>query len=269
MPSRPIFLTTLCLAFVQLGRLCAQTSPETTFQEQLQPIIFKNCNGCHTFGGHAGELRMDSYAAFMKGGERGVPVVAGQPGASILLRAIQYNDPDLKMPPRGKLSDSDIAVVEKWIRGFVSEPKSSEPAPTNLQTKVFSPAAKGPEPLERAANTPSPILVADKATPEQEQFFEAKIRPLLSKNCYGCHATAANGGLRLDSREALLKGGKDGPVVVVGHPESSLLISALHYKSALQMPPAGALKIITSNIRGRSCTPVRGARSPTPSAERR
>jgi hypothetical protein len=33
--------------------------PEASFQNRVQPIVFKNCNGCHTFGGHAGELRMD------------------------------------------------------------------------------------------------------------------------------------------------------------------------------------------------------------------
>lgn len=73
------------------------------------------------------------------------------------------------------------------------------------------------------------------------QFFESKIRPLLIDRCYGCHsaeASLAEGGLRLDSREAIVRGGSGGPALVAGEPESSLLIRAIHYRdSQLQMPP--------------------------------
>ena len=50
------------------------------------------------------------------------------------------------------------------------------------------------------------------------------------------------GGLRLDSREAMLKGGKNGAAIVVGKPELSPLISAVHYEGSLRMPPSGKLK---------------------------
>ena len=65
---------------------------------------------------------------------------------------------------------------------------------------------------------------------------------MLAKNCYTCHTSLSSGGLRLDSRDAMLKGGKDGVVVVPGHPETSLLVSAIHYDGKLQMPPSGPLK---------------------------
>ena len=45
----------------------------------------------------------------------------------------------------------------------------------------------------------------------KDEFFETKIRPILATVCYECHTDAAKGGLRVDSREALLKGGKRGP----------------------------------------------------------
>ena len=45
----------------------------------------------------------------------------------------------------------------------------------------------------------------------QSPDFEARIRPLLAANCYDCHAETAKGGLRLDSRDAMLKGGDSGP----------------------------------------------------------
>ena len=84
--------------------------------------------------------------------------------------------------------------------------------------------------------------------PAQIQFFEAKIRPVLVKECYTCHsATAAQNGklkgkLQLDNREGVLKGGQSGAIVVSGKPEASLLIDSLrHGDDAAGMPPSGKL----------------------------
>jgi len=71
----------------------------------------------------------------------------------------------------------------------------------------------------------------------QEETFETRIRPLLAANCYGCHAAAQSGGLRLDSREALLKGGNSGAAIIPGQPDASLLIQAVsHTQQRLKMP---------------------------------
>ncbi len=88
-----------------------------------------------------------------------------------------------------------------------------------------------------AAATP---LVAVEPTAEQIEFFEAKIRPVFADNCYSCHSAAQKikGGLRLDASAALLKGGENGPVIVPGDPDASVLIKAVRYTDAdLQMPP--------------------------------
>ena len=78
---------------------------------------------------------------------------------------------------------------------------------------------------------------------DAEQFFESKVRPILANNCYTCHTGAQSGGLRLDSREAILKGGKSGPAVIPGKPEESLLIQATSYTHArLKMPPGDRLE---------------------------
>jgi len=62
------------------------------------------------------------------------------------------------------------------------------------------------------------------AQSQSVDFFEAKVRPVLAANCYDCHAEEQMGGLRLDSREVLLKGGRSGPALVPGDPDKSLLI---------------------------------------------
>jgi len=80
--------------------------------------------------------------------------------------------------------------------------------------------------------------------PAQEpgEFFESRVRPVLSKNCFACHTNSKLGGLELDSRDHLLKGGKSGPAIVPGQPESSLLIQAVrHSHERLKMPPQGKL----------------------------
>src|SRR5688572_24611406 len=70
------------------------------------------------------------------------------------------------------------------------------------------------------------------------EFFEARVRPILAANCYECHAEQAKGDLRMDSREALLKGGESGPAIVPGDPDKSLLIQAVKQSdpSAPRMP---------------------------------
>src|SRR5262249_45464995 len=77
------------------------------------------------------------------------------------------------------------------------------------------------------------------------EFFEKKIRPVLVEHCYKCHSSEAKklkGGLRLDSRAGLLKGGDSGPAIVPGNPGKSRLIEAVTYKNVdLQMPPKGKL----------------------------
>ena len=72
-------------------------------------------------------------------------------------------------------------------------------------------------------------------------FFELKVRPVLVNNCYSCHAASAMSGLRLDSREGLLKGGARGAALVPGDPDNSLLIKAVRQVDTLKMPMGGKL----------------------------
>jgi len=79
--------------------------------------------------------------------------------------------------------------------------------------------------------------------PDQIRFFESKVRPLLVNRCQKCHGKEKQqGGLRLDSREAILTGGGRGPAIEPGHPEESILIAALKRAgSAPVMPPGQPL----------------------------
>jgi hypothetical protein len=90
------------------------------------------------------------------------------------------------------------------------------------------------------------VSAQQQVTPEDLEFFEKKIRPVLESDCYVCHSESSKrlqGGLRLDSREGMLKGGSSGqPVIIPGDPNGSLLIRAIRYADPkLQMPPTGQL----------------------------
>src|SRR5205814_1810412 len=75
---------------------------------------------------------------------------------------------------------------------------------------------------------------------EKIEFFESRIRPVLANNCFACHTDSKLGDLRVDSRVALLEGGKSGPAIKLGHPEESLLIKAvMQVEPKLKMPMGG------------------------------
>ncbi len=84
-----------------------------------------------------------------------------------------------------------------------------------------------------------------KSDPDGADFFESKVRPVLVEHCYKCHSAQSKpikGGLRLDSLDAMRKGGDMGPAVVPGDVDASLLVQAVRYQDeALRMPPKGKL----------------------------
>ncbi|MFL6463742.1 MAG: DUF1553 domain-containing protein [Bryobacteraceae bacterium] len=86
-------------------------------------------------------------------------------------------------------------------------------------------------------------LARQQSAPAAPGYFETKVQPILQKNCYGCHTAAAMSGLRVDSIDALLKGGNSGPAIVSGNPDKSLLIIAVRQTdNDLKMPKGGKLK---------------------------
>ncbi|MCB1227809.1 MAG: DUF1549 domain-containing protein, partial [Verrucomicrobiales bacterium] len=84
-------------------------------------------------------------------------------------------------------------------------------------------------------------VVALEGRAEDAAFFESRIRPVLVEQCYECHSVEsgkAKGGLQVDNRASLRRGGESGPAVVPGKPAESLLLSAmLHADPDLAMPP--------------------------------
>ena len=100
-----------------------------------------------------------------------------------------------------------------------SKNRTSLPRPDSPWSRAALLAATGWAGLAGAAPTPA-----------QVEFFEQRVRPILSGECYECHGAAKQkGGLRLDFREGLLKGGDSGPALVAGNAAASLLIGSISH----------------------------------------
>jgi hypothetical protein len=108
---------------------------------------------------------------------------------------------------------------------------------TGLWIATVSAACAGLAAIAAAAPPPAAPAAAARPDAKAVEFFETKVRPLLSSKCVACHTGAsAKGKLDLRSREAVLKGGEQGPSVVPGNPDKSLLIQAVRYQGKLRMP---------------------------------
>ena len=79
-------------------------------------------------------------------------------------------------------------------------------------------------------------------TSDQLRLYESEVKPILTQHCLKCHGGSPKirGGFRLDSREAILRGGDLGPAATPGDPSHSLLVKAINFDE-LEMPPAGKL----------------------------
>jgi len=100
---------------VFLTALVSRAQPASDFFEtKIRPLFAEKCYSCHTET-HMGGLQLDSREHFLKGGKSGAIAVPGNPDASLLVRALRY-EAKPKMPPTGKLSADQIAVVETWVK---------------------------------------------------------------------------------------------------------------------------------------------------------
>jgi hypothetical protein len=113
-----------------------------------------------------------------------------------------------------------------------------------------------------------PLFAAEPARPvtqEEVEFFEKSVRPILADNCFSCHGPKKQmSGLRLDSAEALHKGGDKGLVVIPGKAEQSALILAIRHSGDLKMPPKK--KLAAADIDALTAWVNKGAPWPSSSA---
>jgi hypothetical protein len=110
---------------------CASSATEPSpeglafFEKNIRPLLIERCYECHGEDKQKGGLRLDSQPAVLTGGDTGPALVAGKPDASLLLKAVSYTDPNLKMPPKEKLGAHQVALLKQWIEMGAPDPRTN------------------------------------------------------------------------------------------------------------------------------------------------
>jgi len=139
--------------------------------------------------------------------------------------------------------DKRLLIIEQWVE-LLGKPDRAKGRALCVSTLVTSHSiAQALVAVVCWLVSSTGLLAATPASLDAAgvEMFEKHIRPIFVENCYKCHSAEAEkvkGGLLLDTREGILKGGETGPAIVPGNPEKSLLIKAVRYTDEnLQMPP--------------------------------
>lgn len=104
-------------------------------------------------------------------------------------------------------------------------------------TSFTGSAADSPKAISKAAAAPA-------FTPQQVDFYEKEVKPILTQHCLKCHGAddKVKGGLSLATRKAVVDGGDTGSAIDPKDPDASLLLKAIHYADeSMRMPPKGKL----------------------------
>jgi Protein of unknown function (DUF1553)/Protein of unknown function (DUF1549)/Planctomycete cytochrome C len=158
----------ILLAAAIAAPLSAQSTGADLFEKSIRPVLANKCYGCHSSKSPSpmGGLVLDTPAGLRKGGANGPVVVPGDAAASRLIRALSYSDPQLRMPPTGKLADAEIAAFEQWIAAGATDPRQDVPAAAPVAARrgmdletgrkwwSFQPVRELPAPKVKASTWP-------------------------------------------------------------------------------------------------------------------
>jgi mono/diheme cytochrome c family protein len=235
------------------------TAEPLVFSDVLLPMLKAKCVECHGPDQAKGGLRVDSFAALVKGGEHGPVMVAGKGGTSSLVaRMTLPAGNDERMPPDNKPAPStdEIQLVSWWIdrgaaettrvrdgvvpdgaRALLSKAAVTTASPDVNAAPQEAPKVVAPTPSSTPSATP---IAAPVAHSGPRLVWRDVVAPLLAARCESCHGSAKQKGkLRVDSIEALVAGGKGGPAIVPGNAAGGTLIARSHLplEDDKHMPP--------------------------------
>ena len=178
-----------CLVFAVLALpFVVGAAAKVDFGEEVKPILESTCLSCHGPEKPKGDLRLDTRANALKGGEKGAAIVPGDPKKSPLYAStILPKGHDDIMPPKGApLTKEQTQLLRNWI--------------------------------EQGADWPQNVTLKQ----VKRVDFVKDIQPLLELHCVACHREGyVRGGLRLDQKSEAFKGGDSGPAIVPGKPKKS------------------------------------------------
>ncbi len=125
---RGLILLGLALAALQSNSVAPADERADFFESRIRPLLINRCCECHSAEtDQHGGLLLDSKAGWEIGGDSGTAIVPSDPDASLLIKAVRWHDPDLRMPPKdagGKLTAAEIADLEAWVQSGAFDPRT-------------------------------------------------------------------------------------------------------------------------------------------------
>ena len=107
------------------------------FESKIRPLLVERCYACHSAEpAPMGGLRLDTREGWVTGGSRGPAIVPGNPAASLLIQAVNYQDPELSMPPEGTLQPEEIELLEQWVGVGAPDPRSDASGAAPVQDSI-------------------------------------------------------------------------------------------------------------------------------------
>ena len=148
------------------------------FESKIRPALAGNCYSCHSAQTKTpfANLRLDSLAGILKGGDAGPAVVPGDPGASRLIQALRYAS-TIKMPPTDKLAEEQISSFVKWVEIGAPWPLEQAPETAGPKPKFDLEARKREhwawQPLKRSS--PPGVINTEWSDHPADHFLLAKL----------------------------------------------------------------------------------------------
>ena len=121
------------------------------FEKHVRPLLIEKCSECHSAKTEKnGGLSVDSKELILRGGDSGPAVDVADTNSSLFLRAVEYRDPKLQMPPDGKLDADQIQLLRDWIRMGMVVSDSFEKSPEGDPSEMADGSSAGPLSVARA-----------------------------------------------------------------------------------------------------------------------
>ncbi len=137
-------LLALCaVSILIVGERCRADETQSNrqknfFEKHIRPALIEHCLECHSSETEAsGQLLLDSRDGWEAGGDLGTAVIPRDPAASLLMRAIEYQDSNLQMPPDGKLDSETIEQFRRWIQDGAHDPRDAK-TPRRMKSTALS-----------------------------------------------------------------------------------------------------------------------------------
>ncbi|HQW30116.1 MAG TPA: DUF1549 domain-containing protein, partial [Verrucomicrobiales bacterium] len=166
----------------------ASAGADEFFTSKIEPLLKKRCYECHS---HEKKMKagltLDSRSGWEQGGDSGPAIVLGKPEESLLIKMVRWSDEDHQMPPKEKLPEAEIALLEEWVNRGAPDPRVLEKSrPNATDWWSLKPLVKPALPVIVGAVVEHPVdrfirarLTERKLTPSQEADRRTLIRRVM------------------------------------------------------------------------------------------